>query len=71
MDRFKMYVKKLLYLTSEQKIALDEIKNEIEKNGRKISCMRLLQDSIDIFIEHYSKEAIKRYSSNYAKKDLI
>jgi NifU-like protein involved in Fe-S cluster formation len=63
-----MYVKKLLYLTSEQKIALDEIKNEIEKNGKKISCMRLLQDSIDIFIEHYSNEAIKKYSSNYPKR---
>ena len=63
-----MYLKKLLYLTSEQKLYSDEIKNEIEKNGKKISCMRLLQDSIDIFIEYYSKEAIKKYSSNYPKK---
>ena len=64
-----MYFKKVLYLTNEQKNALDEIQNEIKTNGGKISCMRLLQDSINIFIDHYSKDAIKRYSSNYQKKD--
>jgi hypothetical protein len=64
----KMYFKKVLYLTNEQKFALDEIENEIKMNGGKISCMRLMQDSINVFINHYSKEAIKRYSSSYPKK---
>ena len=44
-----MYFKKVLYLTTEQKTALDEIQNEIKTNGGKISCMRLLQDSIKIY----------------------
>lgn len=62
-----MYVKKMLYPTMEQKIALDEIQKEVEINGGKVSCMRLLQDSIKVFLDHYSNEAINRYSSNYSK----
>lgn len=63
--------KKLLFLTSEQKDALEEIQNKVEEQGGKVSCMRLMQDSINIFIDHYSNEAIKRYSSNYQKTDLM
>lgn len=52
----------------EQKEALNEIKKEIVSNGGSVSIMRLMQDSIEIFIQHYSEEAIERYSSCYDKK---
>lgn len=60
--------KKLIYLKMEQKSALDEIQNEILANGGSVSIMRLMQDSIHIFIQHYRDEAIERYSPAYNKK---
>jgi hypothetical protein len=62
-----MYCKKVLYLKPEQKTALEDIQNKIEKNGGKVSCMRLMQDSIRIFLDYYQDSAIEKYSSNYAK----
>jgi hypothetical protein len=64
-----MYVKKMLYLTMEQKNTFDEIQKEIEMNGGRVSCMRLLQDSIKVFLDHYQDQAIDKYSSNYSKKN--
>lgn len=60
--------KKLIYLRLEQKEALDEIQKEIEENGGQVSLVRLIQDSIQIFIQHYKNDAIKRYSHLYDKK---
>lgn len=61
--------KKLIYLRMEQKEALDEIQKSIDENGGSVSIMRLMQDSIQIFIQHYSEEAIERYSPFYDKKN--
>jgi hypothetical protein len=62
-----MYTK-LLYLETEQKNALEDIKKKVKKNGGKVSVMRLIQDAIKIFVEHYRYEAIEKYSSSYSKK---
>lgn len=62
-----MYFKKLLYIEPEQKMALDDIKNRIQMNGGKISTMRLIQDSIKIFLDYYQDDAIEKYSSQYEK----
>lgn len=63
----KIY-KKLIYIRPEQKEALDEIKNTINRNGGYVPVVRLIQDSIQIFIDHYKDDAIQRYSSRYNKK---
>jgi hypothetical protein len=57
--------KKLVNLRPEQKDALDEIQEIVNENGAYVSIMRLMQDSIQIFIEHYKNEAIERYSPSY------
>lgn len=63
-----MSYKKLIYLKPEQKEALNDIKDIIDKNGGCVSMMRLIQDSVQIFIDHYKNEAISRYSSTYKKQ---
>ncbi|MGB9937405.1 MAG: hypothetical protein ACPK7O_06765 [Methanobacterium sp.] len=60
--------KKLIYIKPEQKTALNEIKDTVSMKGGSVSAMRLVQDAIQIFTDHYREEAIQRYSSNYAKK---
>lgn len=67
---FKMEYKKLVHLRLEQKEALDNIQEEISFNGGYVSVMRLINDSIQIFIDHYGEDAVKRYSPMYAKKKL-
>lgn len=52
----------------EQKEALDEIKEAVDENGGYVPVVRLIQDSIQIFIDHYKDEAISRYSYRYNKK---
>ena len=64
---FKIH-KKLIYIKPEQKQALDNIKDIVYRNGGYVSAMRLVQDAIQIFTDHYTEEAINRYSSNYSKK---
>ncbi|MDO5835380.1 MAG: hypothetical protein Q4P17_02635 [Methanobacterium sp.] len=65
-----MQYKKLVHLRPEQKEALDNIKEEISFNGGYVSVMRLINDSIQIFIDHYGEEAVERYSPMYAKRKL-
>ena len=62
--------KKLVHLRQEQKEALDSIKEEVSFNGGYVSVMRLINDSIQIFVDHYRDEAVERYSPMYAKKKL-
>lgn len=65
----KIY-KKLIFIKPEQKEALDEITDTINRNGGYVSVMRLVQDSIQIFIDHYKNDAISKYSSTYEKNWL-
>ena len=52
----------------EQKEALEEIKDAVATNGGYVPVVRLIQDSIQIFLDHYKDDAIQRYSSMYHKK---
>lgn len=63
-----MGFKKLMNLRQEHKVALDEIQEEIEFNGGYVSLMSLIDDSIQIFIDYYKDEAVKRYSGGRYKK---
>ncbi len=63
--------KKLLYIKEEQKNSLDEIQKKIELNGGRVSTMRLMQDSIQIFLDHYQNEAIEKYSPFYEVKNEL
>ena len=63
-----MINKKLLYLTEEQVARLKEIKTQVNENGGTVSVMRLMQDSIQIFLDHYKEDAIQKYSPIYEKK---
>ena len=59
--------KKTLFLSSKQKGKLEAIQRQVKENGGSISVMRLMQDAITIFLEHYKDEAIEKYSPNYKK----
>jgi hypothetical protein len=59
--------KKLLYLETEQKSALEGIQKKVKMNNGQVSVMRLIKDSINIFLDYYQEEAIEKYSGNYAK----
>jgi hypothetical protein len=61
-----MYTK-LLYLETEQKNALEGIQKKLKMNNGQVSVMRLIKDSINIFLDYYQDEAIEKYSGNYAK----
>jgi len=62
-----MINKKLLYLTEEQNIGLERVKKEVKENGGTVSVMRLMQDSIQIFLDYYQEDAIRKYSPIYKK----
>jgi len=62
-----MINKKLLYLTEEQNIGLKRVKKEVKENGGTVSVMRLMQDSIQIFLDYYQEDAIRKYSPIYKK----
>ncbi len=62
-----MFNKKLLYITEEQKKDLERVKTQVKENGGSVSVMRLMQDSIQIFLDYYQEEAIKKYSPIYKK----
>ena len=62
-----MFNKKLLYITEEQKIDLERVKTQVKENGGSVSVMRLMQDSIQIFLDHYQEDAIRKYSPIYKK----
>lgn len=61
--------KKLVNLKPEHKEALDEIQEIVNQNGSHVSITRLIQDSIEIFIDHYKNAAIERYSPDYYGKN--
>jgi hypothetical protein len=62
-----MFNKKLLYITEEQKIDLERVKTQVKENGGTVSVMRLMQDSIQIFLDYYQEDAIRKYSPIYKK----
>lgn len=66
-----MSFKKLLYIREEHKEALDDIKKKIEENGGRVSMMSLIDDSIQVFIDYYEEEAVKRYSPKRYKERKI
>lgn len=68
-----MYAKyqKLINLNEEEKIGLENIIKEIKKNGGNVSMMRLIEDSIKVFIELYGQEAVQKYSPVYKKRRVI
>jgi len=59
----------LIYLDPEEKEGLENILKEIEANGGQISMIRLIRDSIRVFIEFYADQAIYRYSPIYSQKE--
>lgn len=68
-----MYAKyqKLINLNDEEKIGLENVIKEIKKKGGNVSMMRLINDAIKIFIDHYSQDAVEKYSPVYKKRRLI
>ena len=62
-----MFNKKLLYITEEQKMDLERVKTQVKENGGTVSVMRLMQDSIQIFLDYYKEDAIQKYSPIYKK----
>jgi hypothetical protein len=62
---------KLVTLNFEEKRGLENVLREIKGKGGNISMMKLIRDSINIFLEFYTTEAVKKYSpSNYRKKEV-
>jgi NifU-like protein involved in Fe-S cluster formation len=57
--------RKAVYISEDQKDALEDIKSEVEQNGSKVSCMRLMQDAIAIFLDKYREKAVMKYSPMY------
>lgn len=60
-----MAFQKLVNLKIKQKKELDNIQKQINENGGNVSIMELIDDAIQIFIDKYSDEAVKRYSPSY------
>ena len=67
----QMKHQKLIYLDPEEKEGLENILKEIEANGGQISKIRLIRDSIRVFIEYYANQAIFKYSLIYSQKDEL
>jgi|GEM_PF-1866612 hypothetical protein len=67
----QMKHQKLIYLDPEEKEGLENILKEIEANGGQISMIRLIRDSIRVFIEYYANQAIFKYSPIYSQKDEL
>ena len=67
----QMKHQKLIYLDPEEKEGLENILKEIEANGGQISKIRLIRDSIRVFIEYYANQAIFKYSPIYSQKDEL
>jgi hypothetical protein len=66
-----MKYQKLVHLRPDHKEALDEIQERVKQNGGSVSAMRLINDSIQVFIDNHKEEAIKRYSPIYTRKSKI
>jgi hypothetical protein len=66
-----MKYQKLVHLRPDQKEALDEIQEQVKQNGGYVSAMRLINDSIQVFIDNHKEEAIERYSPIYKYKSKI
>jgi hypothetical protein len=60
-----MAFQKLINLKLKQKNELDSIQKQIKENGGDVSIMELIDDAIQIFIDKYGDEAVKRYSPSY------
>lgn len=60
-----MAFQKLVNLKIKQKKELDNIQKQINENGGNVSIMELIDDAIQIFIDKYSDDAVKRYSPSY------
>ncbi len=60
-----MNCKKILYIPEAHKDALEAIKEEVKNNGSSVSCNRLMQDAIAIFIDKYREKAVMKYSPVY------
>ena len=67
----KAKFQKLVNLTLEEKEGLESIQDEIKEKGGNISTMRLIEDSILIFVKYYREQAVEKYSPIYNKKDVI
>lgn len=60
-----MAFQKLVNLKIKQKNELDSIQKQINENGGDVSIMELIDDAVQIFIDKYSDDAVKRYSPSY------
>lgn len=54
-------IAKLIHISDIQKEKLDEIAEEVFKQGGEVNTTQLIRDSIQILIENYQNEIIKRY----------
>jgi len=59
---------KLINLDPDEKEGLDEIIKKIRERGGMVSMMRLIEDAIMIFIDHYGQQAVEKYSRIYKKR---
>ncbi|MGB9936315.1 MAG: hypothetical protein ACPK7O_01205 [Methanobacterium sp.] len=64
-----MFYKKLVQLSNIQIEQLNEIQDKIKANGGYVSTAQLIRDSIQIFLNHYKKDAVNKYSANYELKE--
>lgn len=52
---------KLIFISEEQKQKLLEIQNEVSEHGGDISMNQLIRDAINILIDLYKSEIVKKY----------
>lgn len=61
---------KLIYISSEQKEKLLEIKENVTETGGETSMNQLIRDAIDILLDMYEDVIVKKYTP-IQLKDLI
>ena len=52
---------KLIFISEEQKHKLLEIQNEVSELGGDISMNQLIRDAINILLDLYKNEIVKKY----------
>lgn len=63
-----MFTKKVIRLKTEQMNELNEIEKQVNANGGEITTTKLIRDAVDVFLEYFKSEAIKKYSGSYELK---
>ena len=63
-----MFYEKVILLTENQREKLEDIKNTVKVNGGHVSANQLIRDGVELFLEKYHEDAIRKYSTFYDLK---